>query len=183
MTWALGQPAPQFTAQTQLGEKSLSDFAGQWVLLFMHPADFTPVCQTEMMALERYRPQFEELGVQLLGLSVDSVYSHIGWIKSIEQNEGVRLNFPLIADPEKTIAREYQGVDAVSGLTTRGVFLIDPNQTTRWAIFYPANVGRNIDEILRVIKGLQAADEQKKAAPANWQPGEDLITGAKATID
>ena len=183
MTWALGQPAPEFTAQTQFGERTLTDFKGQWVLLFMHPADFTPVCQTEMIALEQNRPRFEELGVQLLGLSVDSVYSHIGWIKSIEQNQGVRLQFPLIADPDKSIAKEYQGVDAVSGLTTRGVFLIDPNSVVRWAIFYPANVGRSIDEILRVIQGLQAADEQKKAAPVNWQPGEDLITGAKATIE
>ncbi|MDG7034840.1 MAG: peroxiredoxin [Nitrososphaerota archaeon] len=179
----LGQKAPDFVASTTKGPVTLSSLKGKWVVLFSHPGDFTPVCTTEFMAFTKRYDEFRRLGVELLGLSVDSIYSHIAWVRDIKKNLGVDIPFPIIADVDKAIASEYNLIDVKAGNTVRGVFLIDPNQMVRWMIYYPAEVGRNIDEILRVIKAFQFNWDRKLATPANWQPGQEGIEPAPLTVE
>ncbi|WP_216827580.1 peroxiredoxin [Alkalihalobacterium elongatum] len=179
----IGSPAPQFESVTTHGTIQLSDYKGSWVILFSHPADFTPVCTTEFMAFQEIYPQLRELNTELLGLSIDSVHSHIAWVRNVEEKFGVKIEFPVIADLNKDVAMKYgmimPGESDTS--TSRAVFVIDPNQVVRAIIYYPLSAGRNMDEILRLIESLQTSDEHGVATPANWRKGEKVIVPPAAT--
>ncbi|MHB1493309.1 MAG: peroxiredoxin [Thermoplasmataceae archaeon] len=179
----LGEKAPDFSANTTAGPITLSQFKGQWVLLFSHPADFTPVCTTEFMAFAQRYDEFKALGVQLLGLSIDSIYSHIAWLKDIKEKYGITVPFPVIADTQLEVARLFNMMDEKGGMTVRGVFLIDPDQKVRWMVYYPAEVGRNLDEIVRVIKAFKFNWERKLATPVNWKEGDGGVKGAPSTLE
>jgi peroxiredoxin (alkyl hydroperoxide reductase subunit C) len=183
MSVYLGQKAPEFFVNTTKGPVSLEDYKGKWIILFSHPADFTPVCTTEFMEFARRYEEFEKLNVELIGLSVDSIYSHIEWMKDIKDKFGVEIPFPVIADINKEIAVAYNMMDEKTGSTVRGVFIIDPNQIVRLMIYYPAETGRNIDEIIRTVKALQMNWIRKLATPVNWKPGEDGIVSAPGTLE
>jgi len=183
----LNELAPDFEAPTTQGVKRLSDItnAGKWVLLFSHPADFTPVCTTEFMAFSQLAPEFEKRNVQLLGLSVDSVPSHLAWIRDIEENLGVKIPFPVIADLDTRVAQLYgmihPGASATSAV--RAVFIIDPNRILRAMVYYPLTTGRFMQEFLRVIDGLQTTDKFSVSTPANWQPGDEVIVPAPGSAE
>jgi peroxiredoxin (alkyl hydroperoxide reductase subunit C) len=182
----IGSPAPDFTANTTQGEISLHDerFAGKWIVLFSHPYDFTPVCSTEFVGFAERTPQFEEINTQLIGLSIDSVFSHIAWMRSLENDHGVTVTFPVIADLDKQVASAYGMVHpgASDMAPVRAVFVIDPKRTIRALVYYPMNVGRDLDEVLRLVKGLQYVDANEgTACPANWQPGDQIILPPPAT--
>ncbi|HTE20783.1 MAG TPA: peroxiredoxin [Armatimonadota bacterium] len=181
----LNELAPDFKATSTQGEISLSDFKGKWVVLFSHPADFTPVCTTEFVGFANKYDEFEKRNVQLIGLSIDSVYAHIAWIRNIEQNFGVEIKFPVIADLDMKVAQAYGMVHpgAASTATVRCVFLIDDKGVVRAMVYYPLTNGRNIDEIIRLIDGLQTHEKYKVATPANWVPGEQVIVPAPTTQD
>jgi peroxiredoxin (alkyl hydroperoxide reductase subunit C) len=182
----LNGPAPDFEASSTGGPIKLSEWQkGKWVILFSHPADFTPVCTTEFVEFARRYPEFEKRNVALLGNSVDSVYSHIAWIRNIEEKMGVKVPFPVIADLDQKVSRLYGMIHQPSSLTAtvRCVFFIDPKRTLRAMIYYPLNVGRNFDEILRVVDALQMVDANAVACPANWKPGEDVIVPAPVTYE
>ena len=173
----LGEKAPDFEALTTFGTLRLSDFKGSWVIMFSHPADFTPVCTTEFMAFAQIQPELKKRGVELLGLSVDSITSHIAWARNIEEKTGVKINFPIIADLNKEVSAVFGMVHPGQSKTetVRAVFVIDPNQVIRLILYYPLTTGRNMDEILRVVDALQTADANKVATPANWRPGDMVI--------
>jgi peroxiredoxin (alkyl hydroperoxide reductase subunit C) len=180
----LNGPAPDFEANTTHGPIRLSTWAaGKWVILFSHPADFTPVCTTEFVEFARRQPALEKKGVALLGSSIDSVYSHIAWTRDIEVKLGHKIGFPVIADLDQMVARLYGMVHTPSAATAtvRCVFFIDPKRVLRAMIYYPLNVGRNFDEIVRVIDALQTVDAHGVACPANWTPGQDVIVPAPVT--
>ncbi len=180
----LNGPAPDFEANTTAGPIRLSEWAqGKWVILFSHPADFTPVCTTEFVEFAKTYNEFEKRNVALLGNSIDSVYSHIAWTRNIEQNFKVKIQFPVIADLDQKVSRLYGMIHTASAATAavRCVFFIDPKRVLRAMIYYPMNVGRNFDEILRVIDALQTADKYGVSCPANWKPGQDVIVPAPAT--
>ncbi|MHB2017485.1 MAG: peroxiredoxin [Candidatus Xenobia bacterium] len=180
----LNGPAPDFEASTTHGPLRLHDWAkDKWVILFSHPADFTPVCTTEFAAFAKLYPDFEKRNVALLGNSIDSVYSHIAWVRDIEQKFGVKVPFPVIADLDQKVSRLYGMVHTPSAATAtvRCVFFIDPKRVLRAMIYYPLNVGRNFEEILRVVDALQTADKHGVACPANWKPGDEVIVPAPAT--
>jgi peroxiredoxin (alkyl hydroperoxide reductase subunit C) len=180
----LNGPAPDFEANTTHGLLRLSQWAkGKWVILFSHPADFTPVCTTEFVEFGRMFKDFESRDVALLGNSVDSVYSHIAWIRNIEQNFGVKIPFPVVADLDQKVAQLYGMMHKPSSATApvRCVFVIDPKRILRAMIYYPLNVGRNFDEILRVVDALQAVDKHGIACPANWKPGDEVIVPPPVT--
>lgn len=182
----LNGPVPDFDAITTQGQIRFSTWAkNKWVILFSHPADFTPVCTTEFIEFAKFHDVFERKGVLLLGCSVDSVYSHIAWARSIEEKFGVRIRFPVISDTDQRISRLYGMLHEPSSNTSpvRCVYFIGPNMVLRAMIYYPMNVGRNYYEIMRVIDALQMADEHKVACPANWMPGEDVIIPAPVTLD
>jgi len=173
----LGEPAPAFEAVTTHGVLKLEDFKGSWLVLFSHPADFTPVCTTEFIAFAEIYPELQKRGTELLGLSVDSVSSHIAWARNIEEKIGVKIPFPIIADLNKEVALAYGMVHPGQSATAtvRCVFVIDPNQIIRTILYYPLTTGRNMDEILRIIDALQTTDEHKVATPANWRPGDMVV--------
>jgi peroxiredoxin 2/4 len=175
----IGDPAPDFKATSTHGEITLSQYtkAGKWVLLFSHPADFTPVCTTEFIEFSRLAPEFEKRNVQPIGLSVDSIYSHLGWEQNIEKNFGQKIPFPVIADRNMAVAALFGLIHpgASDTATVRAVFLIDPNGKVRFLIYYPLSMGRNSQEILRAIDAAQAADKHAIATPVNWKPGEEVI--------
>lgn len=173
----LGEKAPDFEAPTTHGVLKLSDFKGSWVIMFSHPADFTPVCTTEFMAFAQIQPELKKRGVELLGLSVDSVTSHIAWVRNIEEKTGVKITFPVIADLNKEVSTKFGMVHPGQSKTetVRCVFVIDPNQVIRLILYYPLTTGRNMDEILRVVDALQTSDANKVATPANWRPGDMVI--------
>jgi len=180
----LNGPVPDFETNTTHGPIRLSTWnADKWVILFSHPADFTPVCSTEFVEFARMWEEFDKRGVALLGNSIDSVYSHIAWVRSMEQHFGVSIKFPIIADLDQKVARLYNMVHEASSATAavRCVFFIDPKRTLRAMIYYPLNLGRNFDEILRVIDGLQTADQHGVACPANWRPGDKVIVPPPTT--
>lgn len=181
----IGDPAPAFEAESTHGMIKLSDFQGKWVLLFSHPADFTPVCTTEFIAFAQDYDEFTKRDVQLIGNSVDSIFSHIAWIRSIEQNAGVEIKFPIIADLEMNVAHAYGMIHPESNGTNavRAVFIIDPKGTVRAMVYYPLNAGRNIAELLRLIDALQTADREGVSCPANWTPGAEVVVGAPRTTD
>jgi alkyl hydroperoxide reductase subunit AhpC len=178
MSLQIGDTAPDFTAVTTSGEIRFHDWLGtSWAVLFSHPKDFTPVCTTELGYTERLRPEFEKRGVKVVGLSVDAVGDHERWADDIEETQGARPRFPIIADKDREVANLYGMLHpkADTTFTVRSVFIIDPAKKIRATITYPASTGRNFDEILRVIDSLQLTDKHKVATPVNWQPGEDVI--------
>jgi peroxiredoxin 2/4 len=181
----INDPAPDFEAKSTHGMIRLSDYTGKgkWVMLFSHPADFTPVCTTEFIEFARRTPDFEKRNVQLIGNSVDSVYSHIAWVRNIEHHTGVKVTFPVIADLDQKVARAFGMVhEAVSDTAVvRAVFFIDPKGTVRALLYYPLSLGRNVDELLRVFEALQTADANGVATPANWRPGDPVIVPAPIT--
>ena len=179
----LGEAAPEFEAETTHGMKKLSDYKGSWLILFSHPADFTPVCTTEFIAFAEIADELEQKNTKLIGLSIDSTFSHIAWARNIEQNFGVKITFPIIADLNKDVATKFGMVmpGESNTATSRCVFVIDPEGIMRAMIYYPLTTGRNMDEIVRLIDALQAHDEHKIATPANWRPGDDVIVPPPAT--
>ncbi len=173
----IGMIAPDFEANTTHGKVKLSEYKGKWVILFSHPGDFTPVCTTEFIALARKYDEFRKRNVELLGLSVDSLTAHIAWTRDIETNFGVRIPFPIIEDLDTTVSRTYGMIHPqVSHISpVRSLFIIDPNRVVRMIFFYPPGVGRNSDEIIRIIDGLQLVSEKKVVTPADWKPGDPVL--------
>ena len=181
----LNDPAPKFEAETTHGVLRLEDYEGSWLILFSHPADFTPVCTTEFIGFAEIYPELQKRNVELLGLSVDSVYSHIAWVRNIEEKMGVEIPFPIIADLNKEVSSLYGMVMPGESTTetSRCVFIIDPNGLLRAMIYYPLTTGRNMSEILRLINALQTSDEHQVATPANWKPGEKVIVPPPKTAE
>jgi peroxiredoxin 2/4 len=179
----LGDLAPSFVATTTHGALQLQDFKGSWLVLFSHPADFTPVCTTEFIAFAEIYPALKKRGVELLGLSVDSNSSHIAWVRNIEEKTGVKIPFPIIADLNKEVSLSYGMIhpEQSQTATVRCVFFIDPNQIIRTILYYPLTTGRNMEEIVRIIDALQTTDKHSVATPANWKPGEMVVVPAPST--
>jgi peroxiredoxin (alkyl hydroperoxide reductase subunit C) len=180
----LNGPAPDFEANTTHGPLKLSEWQkGKWVILFSHPADFTPVCTTEFIEFARHHDALAKRNVAVIGNSIDSIYSHIAWTRNIEEKFGVKIPFPVIADLDQKVARLYGMVHAPSSNTAavRCVFFIDPKRNVRAMIYYPLNVGRSFDEILRVVDALLTVDAHAVACPANWRPGEPVIVPPPTT--
>jgi len=181
----IGELAPDWEAVTTHGKKKLSDYKGKWVIMFSHPADFTPVCTTEFVAFSEIYDELEKRNVQLIGLSIDSVHSHIAWTRWIKEKMGTEIKFPIIADLDMKVANLFGMIHPKQSATAavRAVFFIDPNRVMRAVVYYPLNMGRNMQEILRVVDGLQTADEHKVAMPANWKPGDKVIVPPPSTAD
>lgn len=178
MALHLGDTAPDFEADTSEGRIKLHEWLGDsWGVLFSHPADYTPVCTTELGYTAKLKDAFAKRGAKVLALSVDSVEDHRGWSKDIEETQGYKVNFPIIADTDRKVATLYDMIHpkADNTATVRSVFIIDPNKKVRLTITYPASTGRNFDEILRVLDSLQLTDKQKLATPVNWKPGDEAI--------
>lgn len=178
MTIQLGQVAPDFHADTTIGHIRFHEWLGEsWAVLFSHPKDFTPVCTTELGEAARLKPEFDRRGVKVIGLSVDPLDRHAGWAADIEETQGHAVNFPMIADPDKSVAQIYGMVhpQADAAVTVRTVFVIDPAKKVRLTMAYPPSTGRNFDEVLRVIDALQTTDRTKAATPVNWRPGQKGI--------
>ncbi len=180
----IGDKSPSFVAKTTQGEIHFpEDYKGKWVILFSHPADFTPVCTTEFMTFASMAEDFKNLNTELIGLSVDSLFAHIAWLRTIKEKieykgmKHVEVKFPLIEDIKMDIAKKYGMIQPSSSDTqaVRAVFIIDPKATIRTILYYPSSTGRNFEEIKRIIIALQKADAEGIATPANWQPGEDVI--------
>jgi alkyl hydroperoxide reductase subunit AhpC len=178
MSLRIGDLAPNFSAESTEGTIDFHKWmAGSWVVLFSHPRDYTPVCTTELGAVAKLKPEFDKRKVKAIGLSVDPLKDHTGWVKDIEETQGAKLNFPLIADPDKKVSNMYDMIhpNASDSFTVRSVFIIDPNKKVRLILTYPASTGRNFQEILRVIDSLQLTDSHKVATPADWKQGQDVI--------
>ena len=178
MSLRLGDTVPDFTQESTEGPISFHDWmGGSWTVLFSHPADFTPVCTTELGMLAKLKPEFEKRNTKVIGLSVDPKDAHEKWSKDIEETQGAKLNFPLLADQDRKVAELYDMIDqnAEATVTVRSVFVIDPNKKLRLSLTYPAPTGRNFDELLRVIDSLQLTDNEKVATPANWKDGDDVV--------
>lgn len=180
----IGDKAPSFKAVTTQGEINFPEqFQGSWVILFSHPADFTPVCTSEFMTFASLENQFNDLNCKLVGLSVDGLYSHIAWLRTIKEKieykgmKNVEVKFPLIEDITMEVAKKYGMIQPGESSTkaVRAVFVIDPKGVIRTIIYYPLSLGRNFDELLRIVVALQAADNFKIATPADWRPGDDVI--------
>ncbi len=173
----IGDQAPNFEAESTFGPLQLQDFRGSWLVFFSHPADFTPVCTTEFIEFANNYEKFRKLNCELLGLSIDSIFSHISWVRNIEEKFGIRIPFPVIVDLNASVANRYGMImpgDSTTE-TSRCVFVIDPDGKIRAMIYYPLTTGRNIDEIIRLVHALQITDRHKVATPANWRPGEKVI--------
>lgn len=181
----INEPAPAFKAKTTHGERSLDDYKGKWLVLFSHPADFTPVCTTEFIGFAKAADRFKALNCELLGLSIDSVHSHIAWVRSIEQNFGVEIPFPIIDDLSMHVAKAFGMIHPGASDTSavRATFLIDPEGIVRAMVYYPMSNGRSVDEFVRLLTALQTSDTNKVATPENWQPGEAVIVPPPATAD
>jgi peroxiredoxin 2/4 len=181
----LGEPAPDFSALSTHGPLKLSDYRGRWVVMFSHPADFTPVCTTEFMAFADIAEDLAGMNVQLLGLSVDSVPAHLAWVRAIREKMGVDVPFPIIADLEMTVAKRYGMIQPAMSTTAcvRAVFVIDDKGVLRAMIYYPLTTGRYMPEILRLVKALQTTDAHGVSTPANWQPGDKVVVPAPKTVE
>jgi len=178
MALQLNDVAPDFTQDSTEGPIRFYEWAGDsWVILFSHPKDYTPVCTTELGVVAKLKPEFDKRNVKVIGLSVDPLGSHAGWSKDIEETQGAKLNFPLIADHDRRVSDLYGMIhpNASDTMTVRSVFVIDPARKVRLTLTYPASTGRNFDELLRVIDSLQLTENHKVATPANWKQGEDVI--------
>ncbi|BAI60705.1 peroxiredoxin [Methanocella paludicola SANAE] len=180
---SIGMPAPDFEAVTTHGKIKLSQYKGKWVVLFSHPSDFTPVCTTEFIAFAERYEDFKKRNVEIIGLSIDSVYSHIAWARSIQEKTGCRIPFPIIADLDMRVAKAFNMIHPAMSETSavRAVFFIDPNRILRAMVYYPQTTGRNMDELLRIVDSLQIVDKEKVATPANWRPGDAVIVPAPNT--
>ncbi|UII32495.1 peroxiredoxin [Fulvivirga ulvae] len=184
MALRLGDTAPDFTAETSEGKISFHEWLGDsWGLLFSHPADYTPVCTTELGTTAKLKEEFEKRNVKVVALSVDDVESHQGWIKDINETQNTTVNFPIIADPKREVSTLYDMIhpNADNSLTVRSVFIIDPAKKIKLIITYPASTGRNFDELLRVIDSLQLTANYSVATPANWKHGEDVVIAPAIT--
>ncbi len=182
----IGDIAPNFKATTTKGDIIFSDFAkDKWIVMFSHPADFTPVCTTEMSGFAERKGEFDALNTELIGLSIDSIHSHLAWVNNVRKNSGVYFNFPIIADIDMKVSKLYGMLQPNESETAavRAVFFIDPTKKIRLIMYYPLNVGRNMDEILRVLEGLQISDEHKVALPLNWKKGDKVIVPPPKTLD
>lgn len=182
MSLQLGDVVPNFTQKSTLGDISFYEWAGDsWVILFSHPADFTPVCTTELGQVARLSAEFQKRGVKPIAVSVDPLDSHLNWVKDIEETQGVHMNYPLLADADKSVSDLYRMIhpNANDTLTVRSVFIIDPNKKLRLTLTYPASTGRNFAELLRVIDSLQLTDNYSVATPADWKQGEEVVISPK----
>lgn len=182
MAIKLGEIAPDFNAQTTQGELTFHEWLGDnWGILFSHPADYTPVCTTELGTVARLSEEFSSRNVKALAVSVDDLESHQGWISDINETQNTSVDYPIIADPEQTVANLYEMIHPATGsnMTVRSVFIIDPNKKVRLTLTYPASTGRNFTEILRVIDSLQLTDQYSVATPADWTHGQDVIISPK----
>jgi len=182
----IGDIAPDFTAVTTKGTIKFSQFAtGKWVVMFSHPADFTPVCTTEMSGFAQRKSEFDALNAELIGLSIDSIHAHLAWVNNVKVNTGVYFDFPIIADLDMHVSKLYGMLQPNESETAavRAVFFIDPDKKIRLIMYYPLNVGRNMDEILRVLVALQTADKHKVALPLNWKKGDKVIVPPPKTLD
>ncbi|AGA34358.1 Alkyl hydroperoxide reductase subunit C-like protein [Thioalkalivibrio nitratireducens DSM 14787] len=181
----LNEPAPEFEAKTTHGVKKLSDYRGKWVVLFSHPADFTPVCTTEFMAFANAYPEFQELNAELVGLSIDSNYAHLAWVRNIKEKFGVDIPFPIIEDLSMKVANAYGMIQPGASDTSavRATFIIDDRGVLRAMVYYPMTNGRSIPEFLRLVKALQTSDSHGVATPESWQPGDKVIVPPPATAE
>ncbi|MBU0602020.1 MAG: peroxiredoxin [Gammaproteobacteria bacterium] len=181
----LNEPAPDFSARTTHGDRSLEDYRGKWLILFSHPADFTPVCTTEFIAFAKAAPKFAEMGCELLGLSIDSLFSHLAWVRNIKEKFGVDIPFPIIEDLKMDVARAYGMVHpgAADTQAVRATFFIDPNGVLRAMVYYPMSNGRSIDEFVRLLTALQTSDANGVATPENWCPGKPVIVPPPKTAE
>ena len=181
----LNEAAPAFSARTTHGERSLEDYRGKWLILFSHPADFTPVCTTEFIAFANAAPKFAEMNCELLGLSIDSLFSHLAWTRNIKEKFGVDIPFPIIEDIKMDVARAYGMVHpgAADTQAVRATFFIDPNGVLRAMVYYPMSNGRSIDEFVRLLQALQTSDKHGVATPENWCPGKDVIVSPPKTAE
>jgi peroxiredoxin (alkyl hydroperoxide reductase subunit C) len=181
----LNRPAPDFSASTTHGPRSLSDYKGKWLILFSHPADFTPVCTTEFIAFAKNYEKFKALNCELLGLSIDSTFAHIAWVRSIEENFDVTVPFPIIEDLSMKVANAYGMIQPGASDTSavRAAFLIDPEGILRAMVYYPMTNGRSIAEFLRILEALQTSDRHAVATPEAWQPGESVIVPPPKTAE
>ncbi len=180
----IGEPAVPFRVRTTLGERTLEGYRGRWLLLFSHPSDFTPVCASEFIAFAKVFDQFQALGCELLGLSVDSLYAHLAWVRSIRTEFGVEIPFPVAEDLSMSIAAAYGMIHPADAdtSTVRATFLIDPTGIVRLLTYYPMATGRNVDELLRALAALQETDASGLSTPAGWLPGQDGILPPPLTV-
>lgn len=181
----IGSKAPDFEAVTTHGTIKLSDYKDSWLILFSHPADFTPVCTTEFVGFQKIYPQLREMNTELLGLSIDSVHSHIAWVRNIKKNFDVDIEFPVIADLDMNVAGKYGMImpEESSTEASRAVFVIDDKQVVRAIIYYPLSTGRNMDEMVRLVTALQATDKHSIATPADWKKGDKVIVPPATTTE
>ena len=179
----INEPAPDFSARTTHGPRSLADYRGKWLILFSHPADFTPVCTTEFLAFAKFHDRFQKLGCELLGLSIDSTYSHLAWIRNIKEKFGVEIPFPIIDDLSMRIAHDFGMIQPGASDTSavRATFFIDPQGKVRAMVYYPMTNGRSVEEFLRLLEALQTSDRHAVATPEGWRPGEKVMVPAPAT--
>lgn len=173
----IGDAAPDFVARSTKGEVKLSSYRGRWLIFFSHPADFTPVCTTEFVGLANHKAEFDALDCALVGLSVDSLYSHLAWVRAIEEQFGVAIDFPIVEDPSMAVGRAYGMIDDTStdAMSMRSAYYIDPKGIVRAMTSYPYNVGRSASEMLRLMSALKAVEDGKGFAPEGWQPGNALL--------
>jgi peroxiredoxin (alkyl hydroperoxide reductase subunit C) len=182
----IGDYAPDFEAVTTKGEIKFSEFAkDKWVVLFSHPADFTPVCTTEMTGFALNKPKFDDMNTELMGLSIDSIHSHLAWVNNVHEKTGVYFDFPIIADIDMKVSKRYGMLQPNESETAavRAVFFIDPKKKIRLIMYYPLNVGRNMDEILRALEALQTADKEGCAMPLDWRRGQNVIVPPPKNLD
>jgi len=181
----IGSPAPRFITRTTMGERSIDGYRGRWLVLFSHPADFTPVCTSEFISFSKAYPKFQELGCDLLALSVDSLFSHVAWVRSIRERFKITVPFPIAEDPSMAIAKAYGMIhpDAADSSTVRATFVIDPDGLIRALIWYPMSTGRRVDEIIRLVSALQVTDSAAVSTPEGWMPGDDVIDAAPLSIE
>ncbi len=180
----LNEPAPDFSAKTTHGPKKLADYKGQWLVLFSHPADFTPVCTTEFMAFARHYPDFRKLGCELIGLSIDSYYAHVAWVRNIKEKFGVEIPFPIIEDLSMKVAKDYGMImpGASDTSAVRATFIIDDKGVLRAMVYYPMSNGRSVEEFLRMLAAMQASDRHGVATPEGWQPGDKAVLPPPSTL-
>lgn len=181
----IGDIAPDFEAVTTQGKIKFSEYnEGSWLILFSHPADFTPVCTTEMSGFALRQEEFKNLNTKLMGLSIDSIHAHVAWVNNVKKNLGVLMEFPIIADIDMSVSKLYGMLQPGESETAavRAVFIMDPQRKVRLIMYYPLNVGRNMDEILRALKALQTSDKHGVALPLDWKPGDKVIVPPPATI-
>jgi len=180
----LNEPAPDFQANTSMGPRKLADYKGKWLVLFSHPADFTPVCTTEFMAFAKAHDQFQAVNCDLLGLSIDSAFSHVAWVRNIKEKFDVEIPFPIIDDLSMKVANAYGMIQPGASDTSavRATFVIDPEGVLRAMLYYPMSNGRTVAEILRLVIGLQTSDKHGVATPEAWQPGDKVIVPPPASV-